>query len=133
MAAAAPALPRNSLRDSGLLTGSSLSKARRFVQQGLTMLPIAKRLGATGASRGERGYCVAIIKEALKIGGENEFIQEAGIKTVAGADGIHRLNRQGRRMKLIFAASGNCAVQAALDHNNRNDARAAAHKGTVRS
>src|SRR5205807_3336070 len=41
--------------------------------------------------------------------------------TVARADGIHRLNRQGRRKKLIFAAPGNCAVWTTLDHNDRNE------------
>ncbi len=85
-------------------------------------MPVAKGLGTTGASSGECGH-IAVFNTVLEIGAEHEFVREAGVETVARADGIHRLNRQGRRKNLIFAAPGNCAVWTTLDHNDRNEPR----------
>ena len=50
-------------------------------------------------------------------------MEEARVEAVASSNGIHGLNRQRRRMELIFAAFCEDAFGATLDHNNGNEPR----------
>jgi hypothetical protein len=64
------------------------------MQKALTLLAVAKRLGAAGARRGQGSTHVAEFKAVREAGATNELVQEASIETVACPDGIDGLNRE---------------------------------------
>src|SRR5207244_13615550 len=102
--------------------GSRASTANLiWLQEGIAMLLIAKRFCAAGARGRERSGGVAEFQAVRKTGSENEFVQEAGVETVARADGVHRLNAGWSSMKAILAALGKRALRAAFDHHGGDE------------
>ena len=85
------------------------------------MLAVAKRFGAAGARRGEGSTHIAVFKAVLKAGPKNEFMQKAGVETVACPNGIYGLNGERSSMKAVFVAFGKRTFRTALDNNNGNE------------
>src|SRR5437879_12605130 len=93
----------------------------RALQKCSTGLAGAKRFGAAGARRGVGSTHITVFKAVLKAGSTNEFVQKAGVETVACPDGIYGLNGERSRMKTVFAAFGECALRSALDNDDGDE------------
>src|SRR5215467_4158860 len=80
------------------------------------MALVAERLSAAGTRCGESRDGIAKSQALLQVAAENEFMEEASVKAVARANGVHRLDRKRGRTKQILAALGNHTVWSALDY-----------------
>jgi len=81
---------------------------------------IAKCLGSAWPGCGKSSSKIAEPETCLKRGAADKVVQKSGVETVAGADGVDRIDKNRYSVDFPLPAARDCALLASLHYYERN-------------